>query len=278
MKETNTQDSYPDTRLESIEDIRKAIAGSRRIATAKETGPEDDTHAFRAVYRPPMAIVCILDDGSADEGDWVRLRADKTVIGRSEGEIVIAHDAMMSSKHASITRHAHKGGFRWLLTDLGSTNGTFVRVSDTPIKHGQELLLGSRRFRFNSAPQGATAIEEEGPDAGAPKQTRGWQAVSPRDLIPSLIEVTPQGDGKQFMLKSNDVWIGRDPRHCTVVISDDLMLSPRHCRLHRDSKGAWHLENSGSRNGTWVRVTKIPLNTNAQFQLGEQRFFIKVIS
>jgi len=268
-------DSHPDTRLESIEGRRSAISASQRMITAKEQGAESDTHPHRPVYRPPMLILCILDDGS-DDGEWVRLRADKTVIGRSEGDVIIAHDAMMSSKHTSITRHVHKGGYRWLLSDLGSTNGTFVRISDTPIKHGQEILVGSRRFRFNAAPQGAAMIEETG-ESGKSAKTRGWQAVSPEDLIPSLVEIATTGDGQQFMLRTTDHWIGRNAKQCSVVLTDDLMVSPRHCRLYRDGKGQWHLENAGSRNGTWVRINKIPLNTNAQFQLGEQRFFVRVV-
>lgn len=53
------------TRLESVEDIRRAFA-QERTPTVKENiaaaqGPAD-ARPFRPFRRPPMAIVCILDD------------------------------------------------------------------------------------------------------------------------------------------------------------------------------------------------------------------------
>ena len=56
------------------------------------------------------------------------------------------------------------------------------------------------------------------------------------------------------------------------------MISPRQCRLYRDAKGEWRLENTGSRNGTWLRVSKAPLAASGQFQLGEQRFYVRILS
>ena len=41
-----------------------------------------------------MATLCILDDGR-DDGEWVRIRGDKVVIGRNEGDICIPHDTMI---------------------------------------------------------------------------------------------------------------------------------------------------------------------------------------
>src|SRR5437016_5702646 len=143
-----TNEGSSETRLESVEEIRQA-AGNQRAVTLKESTANGDTVTYRPVHRPPMSILCVFHDGRED-GEWVPLRKDKVVIGRSEGDIVIPHDAMMSGRHAEISREVIKGGFRWFLTDLKSRNGTFVRVADTPIQHGQEILLGSRRFRFDA--------------------------------------------------------------------------------------------------------------------------------
>src|SRR5439155_19569987 len=59
---------------------------------------------YRPTQRPPMALLCILDDGS-DEGEIVRLRADKYTLGRIEGDITIPHDALISARHAELFRH-----------------------------------------------------------------------------------------------------------------------------------------------------------------------------
>src|SRR6202040_1954451 len=114
-------DSVPGgTRLESVDEIRQAVQ-SRRKATESEPQPDADTLDFRPVRRPPMAMLCLLDDGRG-EGEWIRLRKDVTVIGRSEGDVVIPHDASMSGRHVAIARHADKGRFRWHVSDLESTN------------------------------------------------------------------------------------------------------------------------------------------------------------
>ena len=55
-----------------------------------------------------------LPDGSCDE----------IVLGREEGDIVFRDDQFMSRRHAAV----NWDGKRALLTDLGSSNGTFVRV------------------------------------------------------------------------------------------------------------------------------------------------------
>ena len=80
-----------------------------------------------------------------------------------------------------------------------------------------------------------------------------------------------------MLLMKQDNWIGRDPSQCSVVLTDDLMVSPRHARLRRDTKGRWHLENAGSRNGTWIRINRIAIDGAGQFQLGEQRFVLRTL-
>lgn len=258
------------TRLESAEEIRKAHK-ARRTPTVKEMLPDVGTASFRPSSRPPLALLCILDDG-AGEGEWVRLRKDKTVIGRVDGDIVIHHDAMMSGRHAEISRTADKGRYRWHLTDLQSTNGTFVRVADSMLKPGQEMLIGGRRYRFDSAaPTENRAVHNE-----AVTVTRDWQNVGPSEDHPSLVEVTPQGDGRRFLLDKPENWIGRDPQRCTVVITDDALVSQRHVRLYRDAKDNWHVENAKALNGTWLRVNRIQLESTGHFQLGEQRFVVRI--
>lgn len=265
------------TRLESIEDLQKLLQQQdRRLPTMQEKPAQGNVVPFRPVRRPPMAMLRILDDGS-DKGEWVRLREEKTVIGRVEGDIIIPHDPMMSSRHAEISRVLEQGYFRWWLSDLKSTNGIFVRVAGTVISHQQQILLGGRRFRFDAAVQGvSTPPPQPTPGSPAPR-TMGWQAVQAAEIMPSLIEITPQGEGARIFLHPQDNWIGTDRTQCNVVLDNDLMLSPRHARLYRDQKGLWHLENGGSLNGTWLRVDRIPLSGTGMFQLGEQQFVFKIL-
>ena len=185
-----------------------------------------------------MALLCLQDDGD-DSGEWIRIRTSKTLIGRTEGDLRIPHDAMISGRHAELTRALDRGRYRWSLTDLESSNGTFARISRAVLHHNQELLLGSRRYRFNAAPQGAALAQVPDQAEGSePQATRGWQGVKPTDLIPSLVEITPQGEGQRYFLQQPDNFIGRQAGTCSVVIADDPLLCPCHARLMRDPKGA----------------------------------------
>src|SRR5438045_629773 len=114
-------------RLESAVEIQRASAAGGALQGAATTPAEHESHPAapaeepdvqlaRPMQRPPTAQLCILDDGK-QEGEWVRLRADRTTIGRVEGEIVIPHDKQMSARHAEIVREKTAKGWRWLLID-----------------------------------------------------------------------------------------------------------------------------------------------------------------
>ncbi len=271
------------TRLETDDEIRQALevrrarlagkAPAKRQLAAEPATVEPETQAYRPLQRPPLTKLCILDDGRHD-GEWVRLRGDRCVIGRDEGDIRIPYDGMMSGRHAELTRHRIPDGFRWFLTDLQSTNGTFVRVGSTILRHQDELNIGLGHYRLEVP--GSAPPEES---AATPRQaTRSWQEGSVRSLVPSLVELTAAGPGPRFPLTLPEYWIGRDPKACPIARPDDLLVNPRHARLYRDAKGQWHIENHKSLNGVWLRIDQLPLGTGCHFQLGEQRFLLRVLS
>jgi pSer/pThr/pTyr-binding forkhead associated (FHA) protein len=263
---------FSGTSLEPVEELRSA-AKSGYTPTVKPAADEPDTIRYRPLRRPPMAALCILHDGR-DDGEWVRVCGERLVIGRTDGDVVIPHDGAMSSRHAEIVRRAEAGAYRWYLVDLQSSNGVFVRIGRSLLKHGDELLLGSRRYRFDAAPAGsvhaAAAVDED------PPGTRSWSTVRTSDLLPSLEYLSSSGQGQRYLITGSEAWIGRDRGHCNIVLEEDLMVSPRHAHLFRDGKGRWIIENAGSLNGTWLRMQTTPVDGTGQFQLGEQRFLLRV--
>jgi len=266
------------TQLESVAEIRRAlgvkrVVVKRQAASERKTAPKPDaeTTRFRPVHRPPMALLCILDDGY-EEGQWLRIRSDRVLIGRSEGDVLIPHDTLLSGKHAELARRLEEGRYRWYLTDLDSKNGTYVRVGKALLNHNQELLIGSHRYRFDAAPQSTDgAVSGNNP----PKATHGWQKVAFTQPTPALVQLTSKGDGRRYLLPQTENWVGRGSS-CAVVISDDPLLSSEHVRFARDFKGRWHCRNGDSLNGTWLRIDCMMLDNGCQFQLGEQRFVFKV--
>jgi pSer/pThr/pTyr-binding forkhead associated (FHA) protein len=74
------------------------------------------------------------------------LGKNQSTIGRETGDLVFTDDAFMSRRHATFTRQ-QDGGF--LLTDLGSSNGTFIAVRDERIlPDGGHVRIGQHLFRL----------------------------------------------------------------------------------------------------------------------------------
>jgi pSer/pThr/pTyr-binding forkhead associated (FHA) protein len=270
------------TVLESVEEVRAQVrraAATTEAAVVPRPGASDtgqDAQPFRPTARPPMALLYVLDDGD-DGGEVVRIRAGSFVIGRVEGDLVIPHDAGMSGRHLEVTRRLENGEYRWTLTDLQSTNGTFVRAANVIMGHDQELLIGGRRYRFEVRQGPAGGAEPSGAAANA---TRKWQALAPADLAGAadavLVEVPQAGEGRRFPLSGPEHWLGRDPQQCTIVV-DDPMVDRRHARIYRDEKNRWIIAGARSLNGLWARVQEVALGRGGYFQAGEQRFLLKVL-
>jgi pSer/pThr/pTyr-binding forkhead associated (FHA) protein len=223
-----------------------------------------------------MAVLCILDDGSQDIGEVVRIRSPSTVIGRSEGNVIIPHDHGMSARHAEICLRVEEGHYHWYLRDLDSRNGTFIRVAQSVLKDKQELLIGSRRLRFSAGREAAPQMTAD--LGGLPRNvTREWKVVStqsPAASAAALVELTADGDGSCLMLNQQEHWLGADKLQCSLLVENDVYVSPRHARLFKDERRRWHIENAGSVNGIWIRINEVQLHTRGDFQLGEQRFRI----
>jgi pSer/pThr/pTyr-binding forkhead associated (FHA) protein len=65
-------------------------------------------------------------------------------LGRERGDILFPEDGYVSGLHCRLTWD----GQRLFLTDLGSSNGTFVRIAgEADIRSGDVLLMGQQLFR-----------------------------------------------------------------------------------------------------------------------------------
>src|SRR5215469_9693410 len=80
-----------------------------------------------------------------------RLDKSTLAIGSHHSNDIVLTDATVSRRHATIARRLG----RFVLTDLGSTNGSYIngrRVSrPTSLRRGDEVRFGSVRFGFLSA-------------------------------------------------------------------------------------------------------------------------------
>lgn len=200
-----------------------------------------DATPFRPRLRDPLALLHVVDDGRED-GEVVRLRGDRVVIGRSEGDVVVPHDISMSPRHAALERLADGG---WRLVDLGSSGGTFVRVTHARLRDGAEIQLGGTRLLFQEV-----------------DLTEAW-----------LTEVRPTRDGRRHECPAPGVTIGRGGSGVAIDLSDPF-VSPIHAHVRRTPRG-WRIENAGL-NGLWVRIDgTVAMHGPSQFLCGEQRFVLE---
>jgi pSer/pThr/pTyr-binding forkhead associated (FHA) protein len=260
IRQTLAEDDLPEHELSgfSFRPIPLLEPASQRPARPQ---PRDDgTQTFRPSLRPPTPLLHVLDDNQ-QSAEVVRLRTASFVIGRTEGDLRLPHDRLISSRHAQILREQTQDGFTWRLRDLQSANGSFVRVRRARLAPGSVVLLGRTRLRFE-LPRGAP------PAPGAARQTLDLSDPQSNPLA-VLVELLPGGDGRRFPLVNITHRLGRDPQHATLVL-DDPALSPSHALLTMQPGGTWVIEDLDSLNGLWLCAGTVRLVHGASFLLGEQ--------
>src|SRR5271166_6282289 len=101
------------TLIETDDEVRQAISGLKGqgqpegLPAATPGAPPTPSKGpsatlFRPTVRPPVPVLTVCDDGKLD-GEVIRIRDQKFVIGRSEGDLKIPIDARISSRHVEIT-------------------------------------------------------------------------------------------------------------------------------------------------------------------------------
>lgn len=225
----------------------------------------EDTHEFRPALRPPVPVLTVLDDGSMDHGEDVRLRRERLSIGRLSGDVQLPNDSAVSASHAEIRRTPWKGGCQWHLHDLDSVNGTFVRCLRAVLHENAILILGSRRFRLRN-PLRPRAVQ---PSVAETNQLDGRHI--PETVWPVLAEASTKAGAVEVPLRAERLVIGRSGGGADIEL-DDPLLANTHATLKRMRDGSWMITSETTRNGIWVSVSAVALTSFCFFRCGEQRF------
>ena len=103
--------------------------------------PSDPTD--RAPQKPALtrAVVDLNDRRYVLDGP-------SAVLGRSDDAACVLRDPNVSRRHAELRQDASG---QWEIVDLGSTNGVKVngrRVTDAPLREGDQVTVGTTTFRF----------------------------------------------------------------------------------------------------------------------------------
>ena len=117
---------------------------------------------------------------------------DLVTIGRHPGNTIQILDRIVSKEHAQIFRS--KDG-RWVLRDLGSLNGTFVRgerIREHVLQDGDEIVMGSTRFVFR--------------EQGGAETTAGQVTIAAPDQVESHIRQKIDTEAARRFLPEKDIY------------------------------------------------------------------------
>ncbi len=124
---------------------------------------------------PPSLAKFLIRTGSM-KGQRLYVKVPIVNIGRAEYNDLVIPDDSVSSQHAKLTRREGV----WMLTDVGSTNGTMVDgeriTNDTPIAPGAFVRFGDIQLVFEPTDDDAGMEKNQG--------TRAISAVKLSDLKP----------------------------------------------------------------------------------------------
>ncbi|PRQ05921.1 FHA domain protein [Enhygromyxa salina] len=109
-----------------------------------------DTHQVRGFgtpVKPPWAALTRVCVGEIED-DRYHIRGTEMTIGREQGEIVFPSDGFLSRAHARVRMEVHEKAMTVLLEDLGSANGTYVRIRGAvSVPYGAMFRVGDQIFR-----------------------------------------------------------------------------------------------------------------------------------
>jgi pSer/pThr/pTyr-binding forkhead associated (FHA) protein len=238
-------------------------------------------------------------------GTYVELDGEALFLGRDchlAAMIACLLSKVVSNRHCVIRR---EGVERWMLEDLGSTNGTWIhgaRLAGKTLLHtGDEFTLGTRGPRVEcwkgfgggsdrtipedelAAAEAPTMIENPAPPRAEPPRPQpqshgGWKADE-RDGSadrPYRVGRTPsvrlvhQHTKEELTATGYTIVIGRDPALSQIVLraEDEKHVSGRHTEIQFHADGSVVVRDLGSRNGTWLNDH--PLKGDAPLKAGDR--------
>jgi pSer/pThr/pTyr-binding forkhead associated (FHA) protein len=149
--------------LDSLNGVFVKMTGEEELANGQIIRIGQELLRFELIAAPELTPDGTELMGSPNPGFWGKLTViigrdvtgaafpllgDSITLGRERGEINFPDDGYVSGLHARITLRDS----RVFLADLGSSNGTFVKVNgERAIGHESFVLLGQQLFRINLA-------------------------------------------------------------------------------------------------------------------------------
>lgn len=233
-------------------------------------------------------------------GHFVEIDGDTLFLGRDchlATFIAALLNKVVSNRHCVVRRE----GDRWMLEDLGSTNGTWIRgtrlFGRVLLHTGDTFSLGKGgpscecASGFGGTGPDAT-VAEDGHSHGHGHAERTMLVDQPKSRAaardepdgtmnrPFKVGKTPeigflhQGSGKTYQAKGYTIVLGRDPGGAQIVFrgDDEKHVSGRHAEIQFRTDGVAVIRDLGSSNGTWLNdrpvKSELPIKRGDRLVLG----------
>ncbi|MEE9384139.1 MAG: FHA domain-containing protein [Nannocystaceae bacterium] len=110
----------------------------------------DRVRGFGTPLPPAWGKLTLLAIGAV-ACDTYHLRGKETRLGRETGEILFPHDAFLSRAHARLRMEVRSGGMNVVVEDMGSANGTYLRVrGHAELHRGDMFRIGDQVLRVKA--------------------------------------------------------------------------------------------------------------------------------
>lgn len=198
------------------------------------------TRPYGALVSPGHARLTVVS-GLCPEGITFSIGGSSARVGRGDADICFAEDTEVSPQHATLS---YQEG-RLVVRDDDSLNGVYLRIRGPHVLHdGDWFRVGDQYFRFHPL-QGADQY---------PTRDGTHYFTSPRRKGTFRIQQVLSGGhaGMSSTTSNDELLIGGEG--ATVAFSADAHLSHRHARVYRASSGSYMIEDTGSVNGTFIRI------------------------
>jgi pSer/pThr/pTyr-binding forkhead associated (FHA) protein len=182
------------------------------------------------------------------------LKEGENSVGRERSDVLL-QDASVSRKHAKLILD----GDSILVTDIGSTNGTFVNGCRIPPSTEQKVLPGDE-ITFGSL---SLVLDVPGADVPAGRANisaailpSGDEVSSPQEFPEGTfakLEPVTAGAPTLYLFKE-EIQLGRSGGD--ILLSDDPSVSRTHCFFCKTEQGVC-LVDKGSSNGTYVNDVRL---------------------
>jgi pSer/pThr/pTyr-binding forkhead associated (FHA) protein len=202
-------------------------------------------------------LVSVRRDGS--DGEQTEVREEAFDIGRTEGQLQFGEDPYLAPRHCRL--FLRDGA--WVLQDLDTANGVYRRFTQPrPLEDGEQLLLGKQVLAFErlAAPEAdlAPAVEHGVMIFGSPLKTP-WGRLKQLTVAGIFRDV--------YHLHRPQVTFGREDGD--VVFPDDEFMSRKHMAVSFVEEKVL-VQDLGSSNGTFLKVSEVDLASGDLLRLGDQ--------